>query len=350
MDWASFEKMFDSTSRNFVISTGTTIITDSKVDKTIFSGTLTPTGTFVEYRPANPFSSKTTYTVTINTGVTDKNNNTLDKLLSFTFSTKIYEDKLLPIVKNITPTDGSKNNALDTVITVQFVNSDGTPEDMNWDTIINTSSIKTPSFIVQNESGIPVVGTLSNNQKDTLTFKPGTIANPSTLKNLNLLDTYTIILKNTIKDKAGNPLDTNNSIDNQLKYTFHTKDGSLGSSATQLGISINMKTNVLLSTKKDGSVYAMWEREDSNKPPKKIMTRTFKPGKGWSAASKDITASIITPKFTNAAHSLSYIYALVTDSNDNHLLLWRDQIDNNNIPRELVYQSGQDKMLNSILN
>jgi len=337
MDWASFEKMFDSTSRNFVIATGSTIITDSTVDKAIFSGTLTPTGTFVEYRPANPFISDTTYTVTINTGVTDKNNNTLDKLLSFTFSTKVYKDELRPIVKNVTPTNGSKNNALNSVITVQFVNSDGTPEDMNWDTITNTSSVDTSSFIVKNESGIRVMGTLSNNQKDTLTFKPGTSANPATLKNLNLLDTYTITLKNTIKDKAGNSLFTNNNANNKLKYSFHTSDGKLGSKTT-LGIGLGNlyeeSNTVYLSTKKDGTVYAIWPKNNTTVTKKLIMSKTYHPVNGWDLNPIDITSKIVIPAFDAIAHSLEHISAIVTDNNDNHMLIWRDKIDNNNIPRE----------------
>jgi len=321
MDLVTFKQKFTDSTRNFEIRTGaTTIITGTGIDANGFSGTLTSTGSFVDYKPAVPFTPSTTYTVTINTGIKDKNNNPLDKQLSYTFTTNVITDNFKPKIKTITPTDGSKDNALNSVITVQFVNSDGSPELMDWNTVNSTS------FIVENEFNEKIIGIFSNNQTDTLTFTPSSTANPTTQKNLNLLDSYTITLQNTIKDKSGKSLITN-SANNQVVSTFYTTDGMLGSIATTLGIglgSFNNSVPVHLSTKKDGTVNAYWEKNNSNLIDKSIMSRTYQPeNNNWDTNPTDITAKIVTSKFLG----LYGLSALVTDSNDNHMLIWRDRVD-----------------------
>jgi len=206
------------------------------------------------------------------------------------------------------------------VITVQFVNSDGSPENMNW------STIDASSFIVENELKEKVIGIFSNNQTDTLTFTPSSNANPTIQKNLNLLGSYTITLQNTIKDKSGKSLITN-SADNKVVSTFYTADGMLGSVPTKLGVglgSFNNSVPVHLSTKKDGTVNAYWEKNNSNLIDKSIMSRTYQPGNNsWNAKPIDITAKIVTPKFLG----LYGLSSLVTDSSGNHMLIWRDRVD-----------------------
>jgi len=59
MDLATFKQQFNNTElRNFDIRTGTTIVTGSGIDPSGFLGSLTSTGTFVDYQSATPSYTK----------------------------------------------------------------------------------------------------------------------------------------------------------------------------------------------------------------------------------------------------------------------------------------------------
>jgi len=265
----------------------------------------------------------TDYIVTVTTGVQDNSpaHNPLDAEKIITFKTgKAASDVLSPIVdvSSTTPADGSKNVALNSVISVKFVNSDGSPEVMDF------TSINKFNFIVANELNQNVAGTFSNNSLDTVIFTPSTAVGSGKPKNLNILDTYTVTLKSTdihpIKDKATKRLVANNIV----VSTFYTADGVLGSTPTQLGYSTVNYNKILLATKKNGDVHVIWPKNNAAGKKEIIMRNTYQPTIGWDASATDITSKVVAPVLSTIGYTLHYIDALVIDSNDSPMLIWRD--------------------------
>ncbi len=331
------EDMFESSFNDFTV-----------IIKNLITGNAVTGGTFVivdkvnepnkvrwsaalNASPENTIEENTDYIVTIKTGIQDNSpaHNPLDIEKVFTFTTEAApKDTFSPIIKSATPVGGTKNVAHDSVISVTFINSNGTPEKMNFNSIgliINGIS----NFSVTNELGHPVEGVFSNNSLDTVVFTP---TSP-----LNLLDTYTVTLKNlaTILDAAGNSLAPNGNDTEIVLSTFYTGDGKLGSTAIPFGVglavhSFYIKAAVHLTTKKDGSVHAVWLKNNAAATKKLIMSRIYRPsatGGAWDPNPTDITSNIVTATFDTIGHSAREISALVTDSNDNHMLVWRN-IDN----------------------
>jgi len=306
MDLASFKKDFNGTSRNFEIKTGAIIVTGAGVDANGFLGGLTQTDRMVEYKPASSFIPDAIYTVTINTGVTDLNGNFLITQKTYSFKTIVFSDTAQPQFEVIKPVNNSKNNTLNSVIEVKFSSVDGTPEVMDW------NSINSSNFIVKDGLGKQILGNFSQDlTTNVLTFTP--------LKNLNSLDTYSITLKDTITDKAGLNLVTNNTV----ASTFSTADGVLDSSPTPIGKGFRSSPFVtaFLSPKKDGSVYLIWKKMNPDRTKQLIMSKTYQLKTGWDVNPTDITSKIELPGLSTP----SSFEGVITDSNDSHMLIWHNR-------------------------
>ncbi len=323
IDTNTLKQEFNNTgSRNFEIKAGGSIITGTGtlINQDNFLGALKLTGSILDYKPEKLLPD-TIYTVTINTGVTDTNGNTLSGQHSYSFKTSKINDGLQPKFEIISPINNSTGNQPNSTIKVKFTNSDNSKESMNW------GSINLNNFIVKTESGIQVFGKITYDPiSNILTFTPGSENTPNIPKSLRLLETYTITLLDSISDVAGNQLITTNDIASK----FHTSDGSFinNPTPTPLGIGLGKWDTIHFSTKKDGSVHAFWESTEANSTNRIIMTKRYQ-NNTWDSNSTDITTPV-----TGLPRLLSHINSVVTDDDDNHMIIWRDKVNNSGTTQE----------------
>ncbi|MER0203899.1 MAG: hypothetical protein DU480_08605 [Nitrosomonas sp.] len=146
-----------------------------------------PSGTAASFVPENPFAVGRSFTVILNTAITDISGNLLDRNYFFSFTTAFDEDNTPPTVTQISPADGISGVPANANVMVEF--SD--PLDR-----INIASAIT---LQADGANIPGSIALSNGNRRA-TFTPATNLAPNTLIAVNI--------DGKTKDIAGNVLGT----------------------------------------------------------------------------------------------------------------------------------------------
>jgi len=141
------------------------------------------TATFV---PDPAFERGAAYQITLTTGITSTDGETLDSPFTWTFNTQAPPDTIPPQVTSVDPVDSATDAPIDAPIVVRF----GEP--------IAPATVNAATLVLIGGSQPIDTGTVSVSD-GTITFVP----NPS----LDPLTTYTATVGTAITDLAGNPLE-----------------------------------------------------------------------------------------------------------------------------------------------
>lgn len=209
---ATFNLPIDSASMNssnFILTQGATVI----------AGTVLCDGVIANFKPNNPLSPNTLYTVTITTDVKDKLGAALvsNYVWTFTTGTTMATLPIAPTVTSIDPGNGDINVALNKVISATF----SAP--------MNSLSLNTNSFTLK--TGNVMVSGAVNCWGSTANFVPITGLLANTI--------YTATITKAAKNQAGTPMVSNYS------WTFTT--GMAVAPTVKLTDPNNMANNVALN-------------------------------------------------------------------------------------------------------
>lgn len=147
--------------------------------------------------PDVPLNFATSYTARLAESVRDVNGNTLGSNYQWSFTT--ISDSIPPLIIKESPADTELGVPLNALIQAQF------------DEAINSTTLNSLSFHVEDEYGTPVSGSIVYNTSNRQAlFKPSVNLLPGT--------TYTAIITTDVKDTAGIPL--------ELPYEWHFTTGT----------------------------------------------------------------------------------------------------------------------------
>lgn len=153
------------------------LVLSDAADNTV-SGSVGCSGTTVTFTPDSSLANSTTYTATLNSGISTAAGATLDAASTWSFTT--VADTTPPTVSSVSPTDGATGSARTTTVTATF------------DEALDCSTVTTSSFTLSGVSGsVDCSGT-------GVTFTPAA--------DLAYGTTYTATLTTAVSDAAGNPL------------------------------------------------------------------------------------------------------------------------------------------------
>jgi Big-like domain-containing protein len=148
-------------------------------------GTVTYAGTTASFTPVAPLAYSTTYTATIATGAKDLAGNGLAAVKTWTFTTGVAPDVQAPAVQLTDPNLGATGIDVASKITVTFSEA------------MDQSTLSTANFLVSEESGSPVLGTVTPSALSAV-FDPISDLEPGTK--------YSATITTGVKDIAGNAL------------------------------------------------------------------------------------------------------------------------------------------------
>ena len=223
--------------------TGTSFTVTDAVGVNV-AGTVTSAGPTATFTPTVTLLYKTTYTVTVTTGVKDLAGNPLAANFVFTFTTSLTPDITAPVVTFTAPTNGQTAVPINRKINVAF------SEGMDPLTITTETFIVTPGGAGKATSksvGLPagaIAGTVTT-FGSTITFTPSI---PFTV-NTN----YTATITTGVKDLAGNAMQASYS------FIFTTTNPDVtpptvsvtSPTNTAIDVPINRKVNVAFSEEMD---------------------------------------------------------------------------------------------------
>lgn len=176
------------TTGTFQLSKGTTSISGAV--------SLNNAGTVATFTPTSQLAPNSTYTATITTGAKSASGASLATTTSWSFTTGITGDTTAPTVLTTVPAANAAGVAKTSAISITF--SEG----------IDQASLTSSSIVITSAGG-PVAGVLAMNSSNTdFKFTPSAALSPNTL--------YTVSIKGTLKDLAGNALGSDYS------WTFTT--------------------------------------------------------------------------------------------------------------------------------
>lgn len=155
------------------------------------AGSVRYNGTTATFTPLVDLQNSSSYTATVTTGIKDLAGNAMTLPVSWTFTTAAVQDITPPILIARSPVSGAINVPVTTSISAQFNEA------------LDPSSVTSASVSVTLTTGgfvFPVAGSVlySNN---TITFVPSA--------NLAFRSTYTITIRSSVTDLAGNALTAN---------------------------------------------------------------------------------------------------------------------------------------------
>lgn len=147
------------------------------------------------FAPAANLQPNTAYIATLTTDAKDTRGNALASNTTFTFTTGAQSDTVTPAVFDFSPGHEVKGVELNSTITVTF------NKPMDPSTITLGSATTSPTFLVSDQNGSHLSGTLAFDTKNNVaTFFPTDLM-PNTR--------YHIVVTNGVKDLAGNAFGVN---------------------------------------------------------------------------------------------------------------------------------------------
>ena len=150
------------------------------------NGTLLVDGSSVTFIPSTDLAHSTTYTIIVDSGITDEAGNRLSQSRSSSFTTIAPPDVAPPVVVSIDPEDGETGVSLETNIVIEF------SEQIDINSVSDNSvALTTPAFSNNIEAEVSINGNI-------MTIDPTV--------NFEEVAVYTLVLGTGLTDLAGNSL------------------------------------------------------------------------------------------------------------------------------------------------
>ncbi|MEK9702992.1 MAG: Ig-like domain-containing protein, partial [Deltaproteobacteria bacterium] len=158
----------------------------------LVGGTVSGQGTQLSFKPSNPLTANTSYTVTLDPALTDQDGKAISGTTQWTFLTGDQAAAPALIVKSTSPDNGSEEVALNATLAVYFADFViSNSEDQLWILVGDDNEIACNSRISENAVYCQPDQNLSPNTNYTLTLQPNLISESGSLLEEPFLFSFT---------------------------------------------------------------------------------------------------------------------------------------------------------------
>ena len=155
-------------------------------------GSVTGQGTQLSFKPSNPLSPNTSYTVTLDPGLTDLDGKAISGTTQWTFQTGDQAAAPTLAVKSTSPDNGSEEVALNATVAVYFADwVISNSEDQLWILVGDGNEIVCKAEFHRTLSIANPIKNLSPNTNYTLTLQPNLISESGSLLEEPFLFSFT---------------------------------------------------------------------------------------------------------------------------------------------------------------